>query len=837
MPGNVFLKEAVPNKASVRRAFVSASQRLAWLLAMLASLTFEVAVADGECSAWAIALLMIGQAVAVLCFGWIARRVDSRAAGEASSRLIPILCLAFVPFVVELLVRGSTQTMLPLELLLLAGFRNVVLVLATFSHRASCQRMCCSLSTFLTIFASALSTQLWLHGLVVVFAIIGIWWLMGTYWETLQGRLAASSEQELPRRWLIALPLMVLVMLIGLPVAATQTHALRGFMPSSGGTDWYDPNARSGVGDGDALVAGTDNIQSFAPIEDAPFLNSHEPSLYDLFDDTYNEPIQPKKQERAIALPKSLAANQKNHDIAESKQAGRQFSTLRQPGAGPRQKIGSLDSNALFYVKGRVPLHLKLEVFDRYDGIDWFPEELRGEQPRLTMESLHDRPWLRPANSDSLALYGLPETHALKIVGMDTNRIPSPTQWLGVHIDKVDRAELFAWAQSGIVKMDREQLPALTVIHVQSRTVDERLIPQAITFWSGGSDEYRQFGDGFFSRQVRELAKRWTEDVASGWPQVRAIVGRLREHYVLDHAARPPADCQHTAAHFLLSSRRGPDYQFASAAVVLLRSLGMSARVVSGFHVEPSRYDPRAQHTPVFKDDVHFWAEVHSGGGNWIPLEPTPGYELLGPPPTLAERTWRIVLAVGRFLTENALELSLLLMAVATGWIQRRRVADLVATVCWRLWPVRDDRRFALQTLRLLDARCRRAGCARPRDQTSSCWLRQVALHGEPATGAKLVVFARLAAWAAFARSEDRSPIALARQACCAAERALPFGMLRKIHAANVSSSDATSSSLNLRRHPSRTAAPVEDSERATRLTRDSLLSHTHGLGHHAHTA
>ena len=32
MPGDVFLKEAVPNKASVRTAFVSASQRLASLL-------------------------------------------------------------------------------------------------------------------------------------------------------------------------------------------------------------------------------------------------------------------------------------------------------------------------------------------------------------------------------------------------------------------------------------------------------------------------------------------------------------------------------------------------------------------------------------------------------------------------------------------------------------------------------------------------------------------------------------------------------------------------------------------------------------------------------------
>ena len=837
MPGDVSMKEAVSNKASVRRASVSASQRLTWLLALLASLTLEVAVADGERSAWAIALLLIGAAVAVLCFGWIARRVDSSAAGEASSRLIPILCLAFVPFVVELLVRGATQTMLPLELLLLTGFRNVVLVLAAFSHRPSCQRMCCSLSTFLTIFASALSTQLWLHGLVVVFAIIGIWWLMGTYWETLQGRLAASSEQELPRRWWIALPLMVLVMLIGLPVAATQTHALRGFMPSSGGTGWYDPNARSGVGDGDALVAGTDNIQSFAPIEDAPFLNSHEPSLYDLFDDTYNEPVKPKKQERAIALPKSLAANQKNHHIAESKQAGRQFSTLRKPGEGSRRKIGSLDSNALFYVKGRVPLHLKLEVFDRYDGIDWFPEELTGEQPRLTMESLHDRPWLRPANSDSLALYGLPETHALKIVRMDTNRIPSPTQWLGVHIDKVDRADLFAWAQSGIVKMDREQLPALTVLHVQSRTVDERLIPQAITFWSGGSDEYRQFGDDFFSRQVRELAKRWTDDVASGWPQVQAIVSRLREHYVSDREARPPEDCQHTAAHFLLSARRGPDYQFASAAVVLLRSLGMSARVVSGFHVEPSRYDPRARHTPVLKNDVHFWAEVHAGGGNWIPLEPTPGYELLGPPPTLAEQAWRAVLAAGRFVVQNALALSLLLMVVITGSVQRRRVADLIATVCWRLLPARDNRRFVLQTRRLLDARCRRAGLTRPRGVTPTRWLRRVARHGEAAACAKLLSFARLAEWAAFARDEDRSPIALIRQVCFAAERALPFGALRKIHATSLATIRATRTSMDARRRLPRTTTPVEDSERATRLTRDSLHSHTHGSGHHAHTA
>jgi protein-glutamine gamma-glutamyltransferase len=62
-------------------------------------------------------------------------------------------------------------------------------------------------------------------------------------------------------------------------------------MPSSGGNQQYDEAARSGVGDGDALAAGTENIRSFAPIENAPFLNSHEQTLYDVFDEMYDEPV------------------------------------------------------------------------------------------------------------------------------------------------------------------------------------------------------------------------------------------------------------------------------------------------------------------------------------------------------------------------------------------------------------------------------------------------------------------------------------------------------------------------------------------------------------------
>ena len=53
--------------------------------------------------------------------------------------------------------------------------------------------------------------------------------------------------------------------------------------------------ARDGIGNGDILVAGLDNIRSFAPIENAPFAASHDPTLYDVFDDSYNENFFSKK--------------------------------------------------------------------------------------------------------------------------------------------------------------------------------------------------------------------------------------------------------------------------------------------------------------------------------------------------------------------------------------------------------------------------------------------------------------------------------------------------------------------------------------------------------------
>jgi len=628
---------------------------------------------------------------------------------------------------IEMAARGVIGDPLLLDGFLLIALRDVVLALMVVAHHPAARPTCVGFATFLVVFASASAHAIWAQGFVVAFAVIGVCWLVGTHWEAIEQRLEASSRQSLPRRWLLALPLGVLGALLIVPVSARQIRQADGFMPTSGGQRDASAAATSGVGDGDALVAGLDNIRSFAPIENAPFMTSHEPSLYDMFDDTYNEPMKNTKTERAIALANQDRVRSEDHSMATSRRPGREFSTVRRPGEPSRRRIADLDSRAILQVKGRVPVHLKLESFDRYDGVAWQPEEVTSWHGDLSLKTVGDRTWAVVAPGVDVEIDGTPEVYALRIIRLDTNRIPAPERLAAVHIDHLDRTDLFQWAQPGILRMDREKLPELLTVHVQSRPVDPWRLTDTFPRFQGGPEACRQAGDDSQSRAVQALAESWVVDVPRGWRQIEQVVARIREEYTLDPAARASPECTHSAAEFLLETHRGPDYLFASATVCALRSLGYAARLVSGFYADPKNYDARSDHTAVMADDVHVWAEVHAGWGRWIPLEPTPGYTLLTPRHSLMAHLARgCGLAIAAIIGHPLASLTLLTILVAAVW-HRRLLADIVDEALWRLRsPRRGDAvssTAVVAAVRLLDRRCGRAGLPRPRHLTPARWL------------------------------------------------------------------------------------------------------------------
>lgn len=80
--------------------------------------------------------------------------------------------------------------------------------------------------------------------------------------------------------------------------------------------------------------------------------------------------------------------------------------------------------------------------------------------------------------------------------------------------------------------------------------------------------------------------------------------------------------------NFLFDSKEGFCIHYASAGTLLLRQLGVPARYVSGYAIDPSDFteNPDGSYTAVVKDEKgHAWAEVYENEQGWIPVELTKG--------------------------------------------------------------------------------------------------------------------------------------------------------------------------------------------------------------------
>ncbi len=87
----------------------------------------------------------------------------------------------------------------------------------------------------------------------------------------------------------------------------------------------------------------------------------------------------------------------------------------------------------------------------------------------------------------------------------------------------------------------------------------------------------------------------------------------------------PPFDAD-GVDHFLFTEREGYSEYFASAMAVLLRSVGVPARVAVGYTMGTETEVPDIY--AVTDSNSHGWTEVYFPGYSWVPFEPTPGQSL-----------------------------------------------------------------------------------------------------------------------------------------------------------------------------------------------------------------
>jgi transglutaminase-like putative cysteine protease len=155
--------------------------------------------------------------------------------------------------------------------------------------------------------------------------------------------------------------------------------------------------------------------------------------------------------------------------------------------------------------------------------------------------------------------------------------------------------------------------------------------------------------------RVQQLAEQITANEPTTYRKIRAIERWLGENteYSLDAPLSP--DGVDVVDHFLFESRVGWCEQVASSLVVLARSVGIPARLATGF--VPGEVDKLTGRFIVREKDAHAWTEIYFPGVGWQGFDPTASVPLSGDAGTA--RSW---LEVAR---DNALVFGAVLAAIA----------------------------------------------------------------------------------------------------------------------------------------------------------------------------
>jgi len=131
---------------------------------------------------------------------------------------------------------------------------------------------------------------------------------------------------------------------------------------------------------------------------------------------------------------------------------------------------------------------------------------------------------------------------------------------------------------------------------------------------------YLQLPDDF-PRRVDQLAREITGGAATPYDKAAAVTAWLRANMRYDRESIAPPSGRDPVDWFLFDSRLGFCDYYASAAVLMLRSLGVPSRLAVGF--AEGEYNDDTEQYFVSEADLHSWPEVYFPGFGWVEFEPT----------------------------------------------------------------------------------------------------------------------------------------------------------------------------------------------------------------------
>jgi transglutaminase-like putative cysteine protease len=276
---------------------------------------------------------------------------------------------------------------------------------------------------------------------------------------------------------------------------------------------------------------------------------------------------------------------------------------------------GRLGDTPVMYVRTGAPAYWRGLVFDTYQGGQWtasnrgYVELQPYVPPRL----------LPPAPPNNLGTFVQTFRVLRPLPGVISAAYPIQSLYVPVAALRQDAYGTFR-TPSGL----RPGETYSVVSYLPNLTAQEL---EKAPFASGapGGD---YLDDSALSQQARDLARQAVEGhTETQFATVMALTNYLQSTFQysqqLGHvpAGRDPVDW------FLFDVKIGYCEQFATAETLMLRSLGIPARLATGYST--GDYDPVLDQSVVRERDAHAWVEVWFPDHGWVPVDPSPGFSAL----------------------------------------------------------------------------------------------------------------------------------------------------------------------------------------------------------------
>ena len=176
------------------------------------------------------------------------------------------------------------------------------------------------------------------------------------------------------------------------------------------------------------------------------------------------------------------------------------------------------------------------------------------------------------------------------------------------------------------------------VVSANSQATVDQLRTAGTQYSTSMRERYLQLPDSLPAR-VRALARQIVTDAKATNPydQASALELWLRRNIKYNDKIDGPAPGQDAVDYVLFEIKQGYCDYYASAFAVMARSLGIPARVVTGY--AQGMFDAQRGVYQVYQYNAHTWPEVYFPNYGWIQFEPTASQPAIDRPLPAAQST------------------------------------------------------------------------------------------------------------------------------------------------------------------------------------------------------